>query len=641
MATVKFGSDLDRAAYVLANDAVKPSKAAAKFRAAVDAAGLDVGEVIAHGRKVKQALKDAVGGGAAPQTAREIELPAQPWARRGGVSNPQLLEDLADPTKGPTLDRLLFENIPPAEREQILKQVGKERLDGIWTLGAEGAANRIEEDILKFVQRMTGGTDADIADAVFVRTNNAGYGGSGAAVPEQVGGVQADSIYSEDGAVLLISRYDDLLNRQGLAELAQTGAHEAIHYLQTRRLTQKQLEVLSSDEAVSYFRAEAGKARAWGGAAGLENIELMAWGSQRVIAARLLRDMESLYRKRGLNKAADYVARARAEKLGEYKTPPAGVEKALEPLIGLWERIKNYLLGQGFKRNTELSAEQLKALARFTDEAAELGFKKLARAIDPRPGTATLPPEGVRQLLDAAYTGQIGKQMYLRPGRMGEKALANYERRWDLLGVSPSDYDTSRFAQQPMRPMAPTPPERPKPLKASPAGLVPADMAAPLNPFGPLDLINNTVALGPRELVLPDAVLQAPPLYGKAQVQFSSPLDQAAYVLAREGSAQPSRAVNQLRKALEAAGYDPADVARYGRERIQPAVRDAAGRGSAPQQDGVQLQVPDQGYQGPTRLPRTEVQRLQQQMVAFDQELAAIDAELAQLTKQAALGGCR
>jgi len=640
MATVKFGNDLDRAAYVLANDAVKPSKAAAKFRAAVDAAGLDVGEVIAHGRKVKQALKDAAGGGAAPQTAGEIALPAQPWRRSGPMANPELFDELGDPTKGPALDRLLFEQIPAAEREQILKQWGKERLDGVWSLGEEGAANRLEKDILEFVQRMTGGTDADIADAVFVRTNNAGYGGGGAAVPEQVGGVQADHIYSEAGAVLLISRYDQLLNKQGLAEMAQTGAHEAIHFLQGRRLTQKQLEVLTSDEAISYFRAEAGKARKWGGADELENIELMAWGSQRVIAARLLRDMESAYRRQGLKKAADYVARARAEKLGEYKAPPAGVEKALEPLIGLWERIKNYLLGAGFKRNIELSADQLKAMALFTDQAADLGFKKLARAIDPRPGTAPMPPEGVRQLLDAAYTGQIGKQMYLRPGRMGERALANYERRWDLLGVNPGDYEASRFAQQPQQPMVPIPPERPKPLKASPLGLVPADMAAPLSPFGPLDLINNPVAVGPRELVLPDAVQQATPLYGKAQVQFSSPLDQAAYVLARESSGQPSRAVNQLRKALEAAGYDPADVARYGRERIQPAVREAAGAGGAPQQAGAQIQVPEQGYQGPTRLPRSEVQRLKQQMVAFDQELAAIDAELAQLTKQAALGGC-
>jgi|GEM_PF-3815387 len=443
--TVTFQSDLDRAAYVLANDAVKPSKAAGKFRQVVQEAGLNLDEVVAHGKQVKAALKQAAKG-----NPGQIELPAQPW-RRSPMTSPQLLDDLNDPAKEPLLERLLVGDAPPAEQELILKQLGNERLEGVWTLGQEGAADRLEKDILEFVQQMTGGRmkgsrlDADIADAVFVRTNNAGYGGGGVAVPQQVGGVNSDYIYNESGAVLLIARYDNFLNRFGLAEMAQTGVHEAVHFLQARRLTQKQLEVLASDEAVAYFRSEAGKARKWGRATDLENIELMAWGSQRVIAARLLRDMESIYRKQGLKKAAAYVAQVRANKLGEYVAPPAGVEKALEPLIQLWERIKNYLLGAGFKRNTDLTTEQLKIIGDFTDSIAG-DFKRLAKAIDPRSSVAAeaaMPPKAVRELLDAAYTGQIGKQMYLRPGRMRDRALANYERRWDVLGVSPSDYDAS------------------------------------------------------------------------------------------------------------------------------------------------------------------------------------------------------
>jgi hypothetical protein len=73
--TVKFESDLDRAAYVLANDAVKPSKAAPKFRAAIEAAGMDGAEVVAHGKRVKAALKKAAQGNLAGQ----VELPAQPF----------------------------------------------------------------------------------------------------------------------------------------------------------------------------------------------------------------------------------------------------------------------------------------------------------------------------------------------------------------------------------------------------------------------------------------------------------------------------------------------------------------------------------------------------------------------------------
>ena len=80
MATISFSSDLDRAAYVLANDAIKPSKAAPKFRAAVEAAGLSVSEVVAHGNKVKAAIKQEAGGGAAPRSKVDIRLPEVPFA---------------------------------------------------------------------------------------------------------------------------------------------------------------------------------------------------------------------------------------------------------------------------------------------------------------------------------------------------------------------------------------------------------------------------------------------------------------------------------------------------------------------------------------------------------------------------------
>jgi hypothetical protein len=74
---VKFESDLDRVAYTLQNDGTKaPSKSAGKYRAAVEAAGLNPAEVVAHGKRVKAALKEAARG----SQAAEIRLPAQPWA---------------------------------------------------------------------------------------------------------------------------------------------------------------------------------------------------------------------------------------------------------------------------------------------------------------------------------------------------------------------------------------------------------------------------------------------------------------------------------------------------------------------------------------------------------------------------------
>jgi hypothetical protein len=92
-ATISFASDLDRAAYTLANDAVKPSKAAPKFREAVEAAGLSVADVVAHGKRVKAAIKQAAGGGAAPQKAMELDIPAQPFG--DAVKPPTKVGDVA------------------------------------------------------------------------------------------------------------------------------------------------------------------------------------------------------------------------------------------------------------------------------------------------------------------------------------------------------------------------------------------------------------------------------------------------------------------------------------------------------------------------------------------------------------------
>jgi len=57
--TLEFASDLDRAAYVLANDSIsgKKSKSADKFRKAIADAGLDEAAVIEHGKKVREVLK--------------------------------------------------------------------------------------------------------------------------------------------------------------------------------------------------------------------------------------------------------------------------------------------------------------------------------------------------------------------------------------------------------------------------------------------------------------------------------------------------------------------------------------------------------------------------------------------------------
>jgi hypothetical protein len=54
---LQFASDYDKTAYILAGDAVKASKAAPKFRAALEQAGLDVASAVAYGQKVRDAIK--------------------------------------------------------------------------------------------------------------------------------------------------------------------------------------------------------------------------------------------------------------------------------------------------------------------------------------------------------------------------------------------------------------------------------------------------------------------------------------------------------------------------------------------------------------------------------------------------------
>jgi hypothetical protein len=78
-AELKFASDLDKAAYILARDSAGASTAAQRYIRSLEAAGLDPAEVAAHGRDmVLPAVKAAGGGGAAPQKAGlTLDIPDQ------------------------------------------------------------------------------------------------------------------------------------------------------------------------------------------------------------------------------------------------------------------------------------------------------------------------------------------------------------------------------------------------------------------------------------------------------------------------------------------------------------------------------------------------------------------------------------
>ena len=82
LGTVVFGSDLDRAAYIIRSKS-KKSKGEDRIIASLEEQGLDVAAVRKHGEKVKKAISDQVldmtGSRRAPQSAMEIQVEAVPF----------------------------------------------------------------------------------------------------------------------------------------------------------------------------------------------------------------------------------------------------------------------------------------------------------------------------------------------------------------------------------------------------------------------------------------------------------------------------------------------------------------------------------------------------------------------------------
>jgi hypothetical protein len=103
---------------------------------------------------------------------------------------------------------------------------------------------------------------------------------------------------------------------------------------------------------------------------------------------------------------------------------------------------------------------------------------------------------------------------------------------------------------------------------------------------------------------LPKELSNAAPRYGMGTLAFESDLDRAAYILARDADGKPSKSAAKFRAALQAAGINVDDVVRHGREKVQPAVKRAAGGGAAPT-SAVQIAVPGQGFSGGSPLRAT------------------------------------
>ncbi|NBW77004.1 MAG: hypothetical protein EBR34_14580 [Sphingomonadaceae bacterium] len=218
--TIAFQSDLDRAAYVLANDAVKPSKAAGKFRQVVQEAGLNLDEVVAHGKRVKAALKQAAKG-----NPGEINLPAQAW-RNGSAGAQQRIAQRSNRTP----EELL------AESEASIKAIRAEL----------NPKERIPELIAAWRKVVGDDVRIRILDTYKVAPRSAAWGGDGEELDDIAGMYQQwkDTIHIyqllsplQEGGKPIQETFTGLL---------RNGFHESFHRIVRMAMTDKDLAVLNT-----------------------------------------------------------------------------------------------------------------------------------------------------------------------------------------------------------------------------------------------------------------------------------------------------------------------------------------------------------------------------------------------------------
>lgn len=447
MATVAFGSDLDRAAYIL-RDGAKKSKGEDRLVAALEAQGYDIAQVRAHGSKVnealKQAMRDRTGSARAPQEAMELAVPPQQFGGgRTSQMSRQFMPDSIESRKrsmllakenGPVKNiwdemrnseygsalEFVMENIGDLTDNEAALIRGADTYQGYYgdmlmTLGQSGPRNSLERELMDIVGRIAGGDmKMDITDGIWGREGMAAYGLTDSGQYFNVGGVLNADLSELTGDLLLIAR-----NTSGepgftvpFQRLTQVAVHEAVHRLQRRFLTTDQIDYLLSPEAVDYFRAEASKSYGKGFDQ-LLPVELQAWGSQRYLAARLLDEMASGFERAGNPRAATAIRRTAKRKLGEYGVKaPSRLQEALRPLVGLFERVRNWRVFGQFALTSELPTPLLEAHGKLYNASMMLGRDKPGGnfTLKLNAPIATPMPARLQAFLDDVYGGYISSQ---------------------------------------------------------------------------------------------------------------------------------------------------------------------------------------------------------------------------------------
>ncbi len=225
--TVAFDSDLDRAAYILQNDLKKPSKSAAAFREAVQAAGLNPAAVAAHGARVKAALKELAKG----KGKGELQVPRQPWDA-GEMASARAAAAVSTHSEA---------------EARIIEKTAKALIRKVAGDEATIRFKRVYEDIVK----------------------PAAWGGDGVKTTQRMGFYR----FSED--LIQING----TGTAGLQDTVEVAFHEAFHRIQFMALGDKDMKVL--DGALARLKVDLG-ARV----DGIAYIESQAVAFQRYARAR-------------------------------------------------------------------------------------------------------------------------------------------------------------------------------------------------------------------------------------------------------------------------------------------------------------------------------------------------------------------
>ena len=219
MATVQFGSDLDRAAYIIRSKS-KKSKGEDRIIASLEEQGLDVAAVRKHGEKVKKAIGDVIqeqtGSRRAPQEALQIDVPAVRFGEEVSYSvEGERIRSYADP------------------EQRIRKE------------SAVQAAQALTEIVTR---TSGGGGKVKIRKGKVEMLIPPEHGGDGKRKGQQLG-------YYDHGKDLLV--INNLLGRD-ISDLTQTVYHESWHRIQNLLLSKQEMALLNKPRNQERLRELAG-----------------------------------------------------------------------------------------------------------------------------------------------------------------------------------------------------------------------------------------------------------------------------------------------------------------------------------------------------------------------------------------------